>query len=249
MTAPVRTRNARTPLTGRTLSTASKLALAAVLATSATACRDPFEQGTKVAGWSVTSPSQRHPILVSQQPTTLTLKVPRGSYGLSPAQRADVIGFVAHFRSSDAGDSRLVIAAPGGSANEVAAMQAVNEVRQLVIEQGYDASSLHFEPYASSGGDAPVRLSYLRYVAEAPECGDWSTNLSSEPKNLAFPNFGCATQRNFAAMVTNPADLLGPRSSTPRPAERRDVTWDKFKKGESTVADKTDAEQVKMDGK
>ena len=56
----------------------------------------------------------------------------------------------------------------------------------------------------------PIRLSYLRYVAEAPECGQWPTNLAEDYRNLPYPNLGCAQQHNLAAQIANPADLLGP---------------------------------------
>jgi len=55
-----------------------------------------------------------------------------------------------------------------------------------------------------------------------------------DPQNMPWPNMGCATQRNFAAMVANPEDLLHPRGETPRPGERRDVVWDKYVAGEVT---------------
>ena len=79
--------------------------------------------------------------------------------------------------------------------------------------------------------DPPIRVSYLRYVAQPPQCGDWSTNLAYEPMNLPYPNFGCAGQHNFGAMVANPADLLGPRSETARSSERRDQVWSKYVRG------------------
>jgi len=43
-----------------------------------------------------------------------------------------------------------------------------------------------------------MRLSYLRYVAEGPECGRWTTNLAEDPRHLPYPNFG-AQQRKLAA--------------------------------------------------
>ena len=95
----------------------------------------------------------------------------------------------------------------------------------------------------------PIRVSYLRYVADAPECGRWPTNLAREPYNLPFPNMGCANQRNFAAMVANPADLIGPRSMSPRSSERRDFTWGKYIHGEQTTAKKSEDEKIKTDSK
>ena len=57
---------------------------------------------------------------------------------------------------------------------------------------------------------------------------------------------GCANQHNLAAMIANPADLLGPRSETDRSGERRDTVWDKYTKGESTGAQKSEEEKVKV---
>ena len=62
-----------------------------------------------------------------------------------------------------------------------------------------------------------------------------------------MPNLGCANQHNLAAMVANPADLLGPRSETARPSERRDVTWGKYVQGQSTGANKSADERVNQD--
>jgi pilus assembly protein CpaD len=53
-------------------------------------------------------------------------------------------------------------------------------------------------------------------------------------QNAPHWNHGCATQRNLAAMVTNPADLVQPRSETPVYAARRSTVLDKFRKGEAT---------------
>ena len=84
----------------------------------------------------------------------------------------------------------------------------------------------------------------MRYVAEAPECGQWPINVAYEPNNLPMANTGCASQRNLAAMVANPADLVAPRTMTPRSGERRDVTWDKYQKGETTASQKNEDGRV-----
>lgn len=207
------------------------------------------EEGTRVAGWSLVDPTQRHPIMVTQQPSTLSLRVARGSYGLSPHQRAQTISFLQRYRAVDASNSRLVIEAPSGSANEVAAMQAVAEIRTLMSEVGFDPSDVAIEAVQAIGDpQAPIRVSYLRYVAEAPQCGRWSTNLAATESNLNYPNLGCATQANLAAMVANPADLVTPRGRTPVAGERRDTVWEKYVKGESTIAAKQADEKVQVKG-
>lgn len=221
------------------------LLIACALTLALPACKTDDNRG-QVAGWALVDPTQRHPIIVSQQPQTMTLRVPRGSTGLAPQQRAELLGFADRSRASDAGNSRLIIAAPSGTDNEVAAMHAVGEIRTLLSDRGFSEASIQVEAYNQEGGghEAPIKVSYLRYVAEGPECGQWPENLAYSPNNLPHPNLGCATQHNLAAMVANPADLLGPRTMGERSSERRDAVWGKYTKGESSISDKKTDEKV-----
>lgn len=222
----------------------ARIAAVSLLALMAAGCRDNVT-GPQVAGWTLVDPSQRHPILVSQQPTHMKVRVARGSQGLTPSQRADVLDFAVKWRATDAGNSRLVISAPSGSANEVAAMHAVQDIRGLLEENGFQQSAVTIEAvHEEAGSEPPIRVSYLRYVAEAPECGGWPANLADQRDNLPYANFGCATQRNFAAQIANPADLLGPRNETARSSERRGTNWEKYVKGEPTGARKSQDEKT-----
>ena len=109
-----------------------------------------------------------------------------------------------------------MIAVPSGSPNESAAVHAVGDMRRMISGYGFSESNVAIEPYHERrDASAPIRLSYLRYVAEAPECGHWPTNLAEDYRNLPYPNFGCAQQHNLAAQIANPADLLGPRTMEP----------------------------------
>jgi type IV pilus biogenesis protein CpaD/CtpE len=47
-------------------------------------------------------------------------------------------------------------------------------------------------------------------------------------------------------MVSNPADLLVPRTQTPAASERRNVQWQKHTKGESTISKKLEDERVRV---
>ena len=227
---------ARRPQVG--LSGAGAVLLAGLLSVTLAGCRlDEPGPGTRVAGWQIIDPEQRHPILVSQQPVSLNLRISPSSDGLTPGQRARVLEFASRSRASDSGNSRVVISAPGGSPNEGAAMQAADEARKLMLQTGYSETAIAVEAYHAGGGDAPLRLSYMRYAAEAPECGqDWSENLARTYQNTPYPNFGCAGQRNLAVMVANPSDLLGPRTMTPRDSNRRDNMYEKYVKGEALGA-------------
>jgi pilus assembly protein CpaD len=56
---------------------------------------------------------------------------------------------------------------------------------------------------------------------------------SSYQENRPFWNLGCAYQRNMAAQIDNPADLVQPRGESPAYSARRSVAIDKYRKGEN----------------
>lgn len=234
---------ARGPSLGKT-GTALMLTLAAV---SLAGCKHDENYGARVAGWSLVDPEQRHPIMVSQQPAVLNLRVPRGSQGLTPHQRAEVVEFASRYRAGDAGNSRLIVSVPSGSGNEVAAISAAEGVRELLFDGGFSEASVSVEAYHDGGAQPPLRIAYMRYVAKGPECGhDWSENLARNNNNTGYPNFGCTNQHNLAAMVANPADLLGPRTMGDRYADRRDAVMTAWTKGETTGAKKSDDERISV---
>lgn len=216
---------------------AAKLVTASLLVLALAGCKTIDEPGAYSAGLTLADPAQINPIMVSQRPATLNIRIARGSQGLTEEQRRQVAGFLEHFRSAGMSNSRIVIGVPAGSPNESSAMRAMADARKLIVDYGFSDTAIAAEPY--NGGrdaNAPLRLSYLYYVAEGPACGRWPTNLAEDPRNLPYANYGCAQQRNLAAQIVNPADLVGPRSMTPSDAERRQVVMGKYETGEPTPA-------------
>jgi pilus assembly protein CpaD len=65
-------------------------------------------------------------------------------------------------------------------------------------------------------------------------------------ENKPYYNFGCANQRNLAAMVDNPTDLVQPRPETPAYTERRTASFGKYRKGESTATIYPESEKAKL---
>ena len=211
-----------------------------VVATSAGGC---WQSPRFKSPFTLANPNERHPIAVRQGEVTLDLAVYRGASGLNPSQKGQVYGFLRDYKSQSS--DRLLIRAPSGGANETAAMRAYDEVRRAMKSAGINPAAVALEPYFGNGDPAaPLRLSYLQFVAEAPDCPDWSENIGRDPQNMPWPNMGCATQRNFAAMVANPEDLLHPRGETPRPGERRDTVWSKYVKGEVTISKRDPSEHA-----
>ena len=189
--------------------------------------------------------AQRHPIVVSQQPVTITFNVARGAAGLAPAQRAQLAGLLQRYRGSDAGNSKLLLAVPAGSSNESSVVRAVADMRRIISDFGFTDSAVAIQPYhAKRDAAAPIRFAYMRYVAQAPACGIWDTNLAHDRLNVPYTNFGCAQQHNLAMQVANPADLLGPRTMDPADAERRSIVFDKYRQGTPTGATRSADENV-----
>jgi pilus assembly protein CpaD len=219
--------------------------LLATMAVGLSGCRSDLEDpGVHVASWAMIDARQRHPIVVTDQPANLALRVSAGASGLTPAQRAQAIHFFRTY-SAGSGSARLAIGVPSGSPNEASAVRALRDLRSIVHEAGIDEANVTVGPYrAGRDASAPIKITYARFVAEAPECGHWPDNLADDRKNLPYANFGCASQRNLAVQIANPADLLGPRSMTPAPAERRDTVYDRFVKGQPTGASKSGDERL-----
>ena len=198
-----------------------------MVATSVGGC---FTSPRFQAPFTLANPNERHPIAVKQGEMTLDLAVYPGASGLNKSQRAKVVNFLADYKSQSS--DRLLIRAPSGGPNETAAMRAYDQVRKALRHAGIDPRSVALEPYFGSGDpSAPVRLSYLQFVAEPPDCPDWSENIGRDPHNMPWPNMGCATQRNLAAIGRQPRGFAQPRGETQRSGERRDVVWDKYVDG------------------
>ena len=187
--------------------------------------------------------SYAHPISV--QPDVPTLSIAAAS-SMSVDERRAVTGFAAAFK--ERGHGSLTVAAPSGSANSAMAISVLADVRDTLAKAGVSADRISYTPYrASSAAErAPVILSYKRFVAVATPCGAWTEDYAFDPRNLPPANFGCASQNNLAAMVSDPADLIAPRVMTASDAQRRGVVFDKYRKGEITATNRDDHDSAAL---
>src|ERR1700704_2394397 len=178
---------------------------------------------------------QRHPIVLQERSRTVEIFVGANRGGLTPAQRADVLAFARVWGREATGG--VVLDVPTGTANERAAAESSHEIQSILSAAGGAA-----RPYRPSAPAslATIRLNYPRIAAEAGPCGLWPNDLGLsewkvQSENRPYWNLGCASQRNLAAMVDNPADLAQPRGETPAYSARRSVVLDHYRKGESTA--------------
>jgi pilus assembly protein CpaD len=194
---------------------------------------------------------QRHPIAIKEGDRTVDLLIGHARGSLLAAQRADVAAFAHAWKREAAGG--VVIDVPSETPNARAARDALHEVRSILTHSGVPASAIHIRPYRPADPRilANLTLKYPRMVASAGPCGLWPEDIGPSfnrnyNENNPYYNFGCANQRNLAAMVENPADLVQPRGETPIHAGRRSVVLDKYRKGESTATVYPEADKGKI---
>lgn len=180
---------------------------------------------------------KRHPIAIKESDRTVEVFIGRNRGTLTAEQRADVLAFAHVWRREATGG--VVIDVPAATPNQVAAAQATQEIRSILTAAGVPAQGIAMRPYTPRDPAklATVRINYPRMTAEAGPCGLWPHDLgptmdTSYNQNRPYWNLGCSNQRNLAAMVDNPADLVQPRGETGIYEARRSAAIDKYRKGE-----------------
>src|SRR4051812_28436768 len=194
---------------------------------------------------------QRHPIAIKEGERTVDLFIGRARGGLSPAQRADVAGFAYAWKREATGG--IIIDVPAGTENTHAANESLADVRSILVASGVPAAAIATRPYRPADPRilATMKLNYPKMTASAGPCGLWPHDLGPSAdrtytENHPYWNLGCASQRNLAAMVENPADLVQPRGETPAYSGRRSTVLDKYRKGESTATVYPDGNKGKI---
>jgi pilus assembly protein CpaD len=96
-----------------------------------------------------------------------------------------------------------------------------------------------------------IRVNYPKMLAQTGPCGLWPEDLGptldrAYIANRPHWNHGCAVQRNLAAQVDNPADLVQPRAETPALTSRRATALEKYRKGEPTATQYPDTNKGKI---
>ena len=194
----------------------------------------------------------RHPIAVEEANHTIVVFVGSARGGLSASQRADVMGLARSWNREATG--AIVADVPVDTTNARAAASAFRDIQAVLAAGGVPSHGIvlrHYHP------DDPqtlptIRLSYPKISAVAGPCGLWPEDLGPSildngySANKPYYNYGCANQRNLAAMIDNPADLEQPRSESPAYTMRRSEAFEKYRKGETTATSYPEAEKAKL---
>jgi pilus assembly protein CpaD len=211
------------------------------------------QQTTEIVTASVpTDYRLRHPIAVQEGTRSIVIFVGQARGGLTAPQRNDVMGLAQTWVRE--GTGAVIADVPVNTANARAAAATYREIRSLLTAGGVPASAIALRQYQPEDVRTfpTIKLSYPRISAVAGPCGLWPEDLGPSlqdtgyNENRPYHNFGCATQRNLAAMIDNPADLEQPRPETPAYTMRRNVAFDKYRKGVSTTTTYPESEKAKL---
>ena len=182
--------------------------------------RHHFEVGAESHNYK-----QRHPITIGEKEHTLDIPVGRSRAGvghaLPRASQQAVAGFAQGYARNPSSTMRVMM--PTGSPNAHVASALGSDILEALSNGGVEPDRVEIMHYDASrhGATAPIRLSYHGIAADVHECGKWDADLTRQNDNRNYTNFGCATQRNLARIVANPADLLAPRGTAPIDGENR----------------------------
>lgn len=194
----------------------------------------------------------RHPIAVTEANQSIVVFVGHARGGLSGPQRTDIAGLAANWVRE--GTGAIVADVPNDPVYGRAASASYREIRSILMARGVPSNAITQRPFQPDTADAlpAIKLSYPKIKAVAGPCGLWPEDLGPNldnpgyNENRPYHNFGCATQRNLAAMVDNPADLEQPRPETPAYTPRRNAAFDKYRKGVSTTTIYPEADKAKL---
>ena len=194
----------------------------------------------------------RHPIAIQETERSVVIFVGHARGGLSASQRADVMGLAQIWLQE--GTGAITADMPVGTPNAHAAADSLHEIQALLSAAGVPPRGVVVRNYHPNDPRqmATIRLNYPKISAVAGPCGLWPEDLGPSIKdksyleNKPYYNFGCSYQRNMAAMIDNPSDLVQPRPETPAYTMRRTEGFDKYRKGNTSATTYPEADKAKL---
>ncbi len=131
--------------------------------------------------------------------TNYTFDVSTGAGGLTYAEQRRLAGW---FEAMDLryGD-RIALDDPLQSSSTRAGVEALASRYGILVSETAPPTT----GYVNAG---TARVILTRSTASVPDCPNWSAKSDVNLNNATSSNFGCATNGNLAAMVSNPEDLV-----------------------------------------
>lgn len=192
------------------------------------ACAEPPENSRVQALYDARA---AHPIELRSRVETSPVTISEQA-GITEDEQARLNTFFDDYLA--AGGGPLSITASDRIDGRAAAVRRAERVASYAIHRGLLPQELDVRVGPTPDGQ-PVVLSYQRYSLRPQNClGDAYEDSTANYRNLPHSRFGCATQANLAAMLSNPADLAMRRTETPADAQRRNLVIQAYRAGQVT---------------
>jgi pilus assembly protein CpaD len=181
------------------------------------------------AAFIAPTPIDQFPMRTAAEPEGILL-APH-DFGLSQNQAQSLSDLAQRWRAS--GEGAVLIESPADGGPDAAA--TAYAARDALQSFGVPKNAIAIAGYqADATPKAPIRVSFQGRKAHIDDCDRSFPDLTDSVSNRPAPNFGCALNSNFAAMIANPADIDRPRGTDPADAGRRQVVLEKYRAGEVT---------------
>jgi pilus assembly protein CpaD len=170
-----------------------------------------------------------HPIVVAERDQVLDVPVGASSTRLTRGQREVIAGHLSGYEKDSGAALRILV--PSGSRNAGAASYVADEVAELARTEGIHSGLILISHYSVGNPEtsAPIRIAYAAITADTGPCGRWPEDVLNTGENKHYANFGCAYQKNLAAQLEDPMDILGPRKRSEIDPENRAVAIELYK--------------------
>jgi pilus assembly protein CpaD len=172
----------------------------------------------------------RYPIKVETR-TALLILEPGPGGRVKAVDAAAIDEFARDYSNRSAGGVTVEIGA--NSPTDPLATGFAADLSQVLASRGVPATAIQVsyatDPESAKYGRAVMQ--FPMYVAITDECGTFKDQPGFTPLNENTYGFGCANQRNLAAMVVNPRDLIDAQAPSGRLAARSDVVVGKYISG------------------
>lgn len=188
------------------------------------------------------TPLDRHEIGVKQHKEYLEVNLDSRDTQLRTSEVMKVRSFLDKY--ADVGHGPLVISMPKRAQNPQLAVGAVAEIREFAWEAGINYERILGAAYNADGRTTtPVVMAFNTYKAIAPDCPSLAEiDMSNAVSNSELPSLGCAVRTNMAAMIAEPADLLGERELSEGYLARQQFQLNLWLQGQPTPSDRGEGE-------
>ena len=184
----------------------------------------------------------RHEIGVTQHTEYLEVQLDSRDTQLRVGEVMKVRDFL--YQYADVGHGPIVISMPKHADNPQLAVGAVSEIREFAWEAGINYERMLGAAYdATERPNSPIVMAFKTYKTVAPKCPTLAEiDIANASSNNDLPTLGCSIRTNMAAMIAEPADLLGGRELSEGDKVRRGTQLRLWQAGESTAAARSDGD-------